>query len=65
MQRARRATRIAGLKLIWAVVSLGLLWSVVIELTQPHPSPYTAIFVVAWVAMTVWIVRAVRRLRRP
>jgi hypothetical protein len=63
VERARRATRIAALKLVWVAVSLGLSLSVLTELTQPHPSPYTAIFGVAWVAVTVWIFREIRRLR--
>ena len=63
MRRARRAARIAALKLVWAAVSVGLLVSVVIELTQPHPSAFTAVFVVAWIVVTVWIFRTIRRAR--
>lgn len=62
--RARRAARIAALKLAWAFASLVLLGSALAEWTQPHPSRFTFLFVVAWLAVSVWIFRAIRAERR-
>lgn len=63
MRRARRAVRVATLKVVWFAVSLGLLLSTVVEYTQPHPSRFTPIFAVAWVGFTIWIYRAIKRAR--
>ena len=63
MRRARVAARVAALKVGWAVVTLILLSSVLVEYTQPHPSRYTFIFVVAWVGATAWTYRAIRKAR--
>lgn len=62
--RARRAVRIAMLKIVWAVGSIALLSSIPIELTQPHPSRWTFLFVVAWVAFSVGMFNALRRARQ-
>jgi hypothetical protein len=61
--RARRAARIAALKVGWAIVSVMLLSSTLVEYTQPHPSRFTPAFVVIWLAATVWTYRAIRRAR--
>jgi hypothetical protein len=63
VRRARRALRVAGLKLVWVAVSLGLLISTLVEYTQPSPSRFTPVFGVIWVAFTVWIYRTIRRAR--
>ena len=62
--RARRAARIAAYKTAWLIGTLGLLGSALVELTQPHTSRFTFLFPVAWVGLTIAIVRAVRRIRR-
>jgi hypothetical protein len=62
--RARRAARIAAIKAGWAVASIFLLSSTVVEYTQPHPSRFTLVFVVAWIAISVWAYRSIRRLRQ-
>jgi hypothetical protein len=64
VQRARVAARIAALKVGWAIVSLILLSSVLVEYTQPHPSRLTFLFVVAWVVASVWTYRSIRRARQ-
>lgn len=61
--RARRAARIAALKLAWAAASVFLLGSSLAEWTQPHPSRWTFLFVVAWLAVSLWLYRAIRRER--
>jgi uncharacterized membrane protein YfcA len=62
--RARRAARIAALKLAWFGTSVVLLGSALTEWTQPHASRWTFLFVVAWVGVSVWLYRAIRRERR-
>jgi hypothetical protein len=62
--RARRALRVAAYKVAWVIATLGLLGSTLVELTQPHTSRFTFLFPLAWVALTVVFVRAVRRIRR-
>jgi hypothetical protein len=61
--RARRAARVAGIKVAWAVASLFLLSSTLVEYTQKHPSRFTPVFIVAWVGVSIWAFRAVRRAR--
>jgi hypothetical protein len=63
VRRARVAARVAALKVAWVAVSLILLSSVLVEYTQPHPSRFTFLFVVAWLAASVWTYRAIRRAR--
>jgi hypothetical protein len=63
VRRARVAARVAALKVTWAVVTLILLSSVLVEYTQPHPSRFTFIFVVAWLAASAWTYRAIRKAR--
>lgn len=62
--RARRAARVAGLKLTWVAASLVLLSSALVEWTQPHPSRLTFLFVVAWLGVSGWAYRAIKRARR-
>ena len=64
LTRAKRALRVAVYKIIWVGATVGLLGSTLVELTQPHHSQWTFVFPVVWVAITVFIVRAVRRTRR-
>jgi len=47
----------------WAVVTLILLSSVLVEYTQPHPSRFTFLFVVAWLGASAWTYRAIRKAR--
>jgi hypothetical protein len=61
--RARRAARVAALKIGWGVATVVLLSSLLVEYTQPHPSPFTPVFAVAWLGVTVWTYRAIRRAR--
>jgi hypothetical protein len=61
--RARRAARVAGLKVTWVIVSVMLLSSTLVEYTQPHPSEFTPAFVVIWLGFTAWTYRAIRRAR--
>lgn len=63
MRRARLAARIAALKVAWTVLSLGLFLSVLVEYTQPHPSPYTFVFVLVWIGYSIWTFRTIRRAR--
>jgi hypothetical protein len=63
VRRARVAARVAALKVGWAVVTLILLSSVLVEYTQPHPSRFTFIFVVAWVGASAWTYRSIRKAR--
>jgi hypothetical protein len=63
VRRARVAARVAALKVGWAVVTLILLSSVLVEYTQPHPSRFTFIFVVGWVGATAWTYRSIRKAR--
>jgi hypothetical protein len=61
---ARRAARILSLKIGWGIASVVLLSSVLVEWTQPHPSRWTFLFVLAWLVVSVWTYRAIRRIRR-
>jgi hypothetical protein len=61
--RARRAARVAALKLGWAVATLVLGSSMLVEYTQPHPSPFTPVFAVAWLGVSAWTYRAIKRAR--
>ena len=63
LTRARRAFRIAAYKLVWVAATIGLLGSTLVEYTQPHHSQWTFIFPIVWVAVTFFVVRAVRRTR--
>jgi hypothetical protein len=40
-----------------------LLSSILVEYTQPHPSPFTPAFGVVWLGISVWTYRAIRRAR--
>jgi CHASE2 domain-containing sensor protein len=61
--RARRAARIAALKIGWGIASVVLLSSTLVEYTQPDPSPFTPVFVVVWIGVSAWTYRAIRRAR--
>jgi hypothetical protein len=61
--RARRAARVAALKLGWVVATLVLGSSMLVEYTQPNPSPFTPAFAVLWLGASVWTYRAIRRAR--
>lgn len=61
--RARRAFRVAAYKLVWVGATISLLGSTLVELTQPHHSQWTYVFPVVWAAITIFVVRAVRRTR--
>jgi hypothetical protein len=61
--RARRAARIAAIKVGWALASLFCLSSTVVEYTQPHPSRFTPVFPVAFVLISIWAYRSVKRAR--
>jgi hypothetical protein len=61
--RARRAARVAALKLGWGIATVVLGSSTVVEYTQPHPSTFTPVFVVAWLGVSLWTYRAIRRAR--
>ena len=37
--------------------------SMLVEYTQPHPSPFTPAFAVVWLGLSVWTYRAIRRAR--
>ncbi len=63
LTRAKRALRVATYKLIWVGATIGLLGSMLVSLTQPHPSRWTYAFPVVWIAVTIYVVRAVRRTR--
>ena len=62
--KARRAARVAAYKVAWVIATVSLLGSTLIELTQAHPSRWTSLFPVLWLALTLMIVRAVRRIRK-
>jgi hypothetical protein len=47
----------------WAIVSVMLLSSALVEYTQPHPSRFTPVFIVLWIAASIWTYRAIRRAR--
>jgi hypothetical protein len=34
-----------------------------VEYTQPDPSPYTPVFAVVWLGLSAWTYRAIRRAR--
>jgi hypothetical protein len=61
--RARRAARIAALKLGWGIATVVLGSSMLVEYTQPHPSPCTPAFAVVWLGLSAWTYRAIRRAR--
>jgi CHASE2 domain-containing sensor protein len=61
--RARRAARVAALKVGWAIATIVLGSSLLVEYTQPHPSPFTPAFAVVWLGLTAWTYRAIRRAR--
>jgi hypothetical protein len=61
--RARRAARVAALKLGWAIATVVLGSSMLVEYTQPHPSPFTPAFAVVWLGLSGWTYRAIRRAR--
>ena len=62
--RARRAMRVTAYKVAWVIATFGLLGSTLVDLTQANTSRFIFIFPLAWVALTVVFVRAVRRIRR-
>jgi hypothetical protein len=61
--RARQAARVAALKVGWGIATVALGSSILVEYTQPHPSPYTPAFAVVWLGVSVWTYRAIRRAR--
>jgi hypothetical protein len=61
--RARRAARVAALKVGWGIATVVLGSSMLVEYTQPHPSSFTPAFAVAWLGVSVWTYRAIRRAR--
>jgi hypothetical protein len=61
--RARRAARVAALKLAWVVATVVIGSSMLVEYTQPDPSPYTPVFAVVWLGLSGWTYRAIRRAR--
>ena len=63
LTRAKRALRVAAYKIIWVGATIGLLGSTLVSLTQPHHSRWTYAFPVVWVALTIYVFRAVRRTR--
>ncbi|MBA3842801.1 MAG: hypothetical protein H0X39_09310 [Actinobacteria bacterium] len=45
------------------LASIFLLSSAVVEYTQPHPSRFAPVFIVAWFGVSVWAYRSIRKAR--